>query len=586
VSYLRALVLLVVSAFVVVAVPAVTSATTTSDVGDAGSTAAESSAATTATTAVTTAVTTTPPTTTAPPTTTPPPTTTTPTQPRLTVEPERSVTYYRERGVPVSASGLDVDDAVDEPNAVLRFDGEALQELYVVDGAFEVSTTFPVTTPGNHLVSVTAGDRLLASVTVDVLSDLYTVTAKPSWITAEKLATDGVTLSAREVPPNGMVTAYLGDNPPVTKKAVDDGTISITIRNTDDSTLEEPGINYGVLETEDGELSSVAVRTTVLDVTAVGTTGEVRATGFEPSTDVALTSSRGSSTATASSSGVATFTLADFVGEVTATGTAGTVTALVDTRVAPPLGQGLSPAEMARIKEQAKAVDDAQKAQQELAKVLAQKGIQAGPLPEGAREAVLNQLIAYEKLFGGLPEQKPSKTTDSGTKDKQDALDGKKKEVVLDKKAAEKVFTDAAADAATQAEDSYSRATEEQQKALDEMLQKIIQFVKDLNDAKTEQMRALTRASTLELVSVGPLGDTVRVPVPVGFTGRHHVGTIEPTSGVLLAWQPFDVVGTSGGSGALPDTGAPVTPVLLALGAGLVVAGASAVATSRRRRTT
>ncbi len=577
-SYLRAFVLLVVSTVVVVAVPAVTSATTPT--GDEGALAAESSATTSATS--TASAPTDPPSTTTPPPTTPPPTSTGPTPAQLSVVSERSLTSYRERPVPVSATGLDVADAVDEPNAILRLDGEALQELYVVDGAFEVTTTFPVTAPGNHLVSVTAGDRLLASVTIDVLRDLYTVTAKPSWITAEKLAADGVTLSAREVPPNGMVTAYLGDNPPVTKKAVDDGTISITIRNTDDSTLEEPGVHHGILETEDGELSSVAVRTTVLAVTTGGTPGEVRATGFEPSTDVTLTSSRAAQTATADAGGVATFSLADFVGQVTAAGTAGSVTTLVDTRTAPPLGQGLSPTEMARIEEKAQAVDAARKAQQELATVLDQQGAKTGPLPPGAQEAVLNQLLAYEKLFGGLPAQKPSKTTDSGTKDKQDALGGTKKEVVLDTKAIEKVFVDAAADAATQAEDDYSRGTDEQQKALDEMLQKIIEFVKDLNDARTEQMRALTRASTLELVSVGPLGDTVRVPVPAGLTGRHHVGTIEPTSGVLLAWQPFDVADAA--TGALPDTGAPITSTMLALGAGLVVAGAAAVVTSRRRR--
>lgn len=579
-SYLRALVLLVISVVVVVAVPAVTSATTP-DPTEADAAVAE---ATEATPSATTPAPTAP----APSATTPAPSTSAPTPARLSVESGRSVTHYRERAVTVSASGLDVEDS-EEPSAVLRLDGEALQELYVAGGAFEVWTTLPVTTAGEHLLTVTDGQRVLASTTIDVRPDLFTVTAKPSWITAEKLATDGVTLSAREVPPNGLVTASFGDNPSVTKRAVDDGTISITLRNTDDSSLERPGVNWGVLETEDGELSSVPVRTTVLDVAVRGTSGELRATGFEPGTDVTLTSSRGTGTASADAQGVATFSLPGFVGEVTASGTAGSVVALVDTRVAEPPTQGLTDAEVARLEKQASAVDDLQTAQRELATILAAQGGRSAPLPPAAQQAVAEQVLAYKTLLGGMPQQPPIKTKAPG----KDAIDGPKeldgalqKIVVFDKKASEKELLGDAAEAATQVEDAYSRAQEEQQKAIDEMVTKIIQFLKELQEAQADQMRAIVRASTLELVSVGPVGDVVQVPVPVGFTGRHHVGSIEPSSGILLAWQPFDVTAGAGAAdgSALPDTGSPAPAALVALGACLVLGGASGIALARRRR--
>lgn len=584
-TYLRALVLLVISMVVVVAVPAVTSATTP-DPTEADAAVAE---ATEATPSATTPAPTTP----APSATTPAPSTSAPTPARLSVESGRSVTHYRERAVTVSASGLDVEDS-DEPSAVLRLDGEALQELYVAGGAFEVWTTLPVTTDGEHLVTVTDDERVLASTTIDVGPDLFTVTAKPSWITAEKLATDGVTLSAREVPPNGLVTASFGDNPPVTKRAIDDGTISITLRNTDDSSLERPGVNWGVLETEDGELSSVPVRTTVLDVAVRGTSGDLHATGFEPGTDVTLTSSRGTVTTTTDAQGVATFSLPGFVGEVTASGTAGSVVTLVDTRVDEPPTEGLTDAEVVRLEKQAAAVDELRTAQRDLARIITAQGGEPGPLPPGAQQAVVDQVLAYKTLLGAMPQQPPIRTKAPGkdsidTQKKLDESLKKQTDVAFDKKASEKELLGDAADAATQVEDAYSRAVEEQQKAIDEMVTKIIQFLREMQEAQADQMRAIVRASTLELVSVGPAGDVVRVPVPVGFTGRHHVGSIEPTSGILLAWQPFDVSATGAGSGAtgsaLPGAGAPVPPALVALGAGLLLGGASVLALARRRRT-
>lgn len=585
-SYLRALVLLVISMVVVVAVPAVTSATTT-DPTEVDAAVAE---ATEATPSATTPAPTTP----APSATTPAPSTSAPTPARLSVESGRSVTYYRERAVTVSASGLDVEDS-DEPSAVLRLDGEALQELHVADGAFEVWTTLPVTTDGEHLVTVTDGERVLASTTIDVRPDLFTVTAKPSWITAEKLATDGVTLSAREVPPNGLVTASFGDNPPVTKRAVDDGTISITLRNTDDSSLERPGVNWGVLETEDGQLSSVPVRTTVLDVAVRGTSGDLRATGFEPGTDVTLTSSRGTDTATASAEGVATFTLVDFVGEVTASGAAGAVTALVDTRTTPPPSTGLTDAQMQKIAAQAAAVDAMRTSANILAAAIASKDNLPGALPPSAQQAVDDQLAAYKKILGGLPQQPPVKVVKPSvddTRDKIAMLEEQQKKIIEETKKSEKKLVDAADQAAADAAAAYGSASKDQQQAIDEMITKIIQFIKEMKDAQTEQMRAIVRASTLELVSVGPLGDVVRVPVPVGFTGRHHVGSIEPTSGMLLAWQPFDVAkdgaaspgaGADGAGSVLPRTGAPALAGLVVLGAAMMLAGTGALVTRRRR---
>lgn len=568
-SYLRALVLLVISAVAVVAVPAVTSATTDDTVP------AKPAQVTTAASAGT------------PPTTTPPPTTATPTPTRLTVESGRSITSYRERDVLVSATGLDVADTPDEENATLRLDGDVLQELYVVDGAFEVRTTLPVETSGTHVLSVTAGGRELASTTFDVLPDPYTVTATPSWITAAKLRTDGVTLSAREVPPNGIVTASIGDNSPVTKRAVDDGTISITVKNSADSTLDEPGVYRAVLETEDGERSSVEVRVTVLDVAARGTSGTVRATGFEPRTDVALTSSRGSQTATADAEGVATFALPKFAGEVTATGTAGTVTTLVDTR---PTG-GIPASQMQKIADQAAAVEAVRASANILAGSIAARDDMPGALPPAAQQAIDAQLAAYKRILDALPQQPPvtvGKTTGSDTRDKLAAIGEQQKKIAEETKKSEKRLADAVEQAAADASDAYTRANEEQQRALEEMMRTIMDFVQDLNDARAEQMRAITRASTLELLSVGALDDLVEVPVPVGFTGRHHVGSIEPSSGLLLAWQPFDVAadasGAAGAGGALPGAGAPVTPALLTLGAALVVAGATAVVTARRRR--
>jgi hypothetical protein len=580
-SYLRAIVPLVVSAVVVVALPAVTSATTP----DRADPATVTTEATQTAGPVPTA---TPTGTTAPPASDPPTA-----DAGLTVGGgERSVTYYRERGVPVSASGLDVEDS-DEPNAILRIDGEALQELYVVDGAFEVVTTFPVTTPGEYLVTVTAGDRVLASTTLDALTDLFAVTATPRWITAEKLRSDGVTLSAREVPPARPVIAYLGDNPPVTRTSVDDGTVSITVTNIDDPTLDQPGVHWGVLETEDGELASAAVRTTVLDVTTTQTAGEVRATGFEPGSDVTVTSSRGPVVVAADANGVATVTLADFAGDVTASNAAGSITRRVDTRVAPP-ETGLTPAEIAVLTKNAAAVDLLGEAAQSTAAAL--KEGRPGPIPD-ALQPVQDQVLYLAALLDGFP-QRPSipvknPKTESGSQDKKKASseEPRKSEVVeVEKKGAEKDVVRAIVDLAADAEDAYARATKEQQAQVFASVTAIVRFAKELQEAQKKQERAVMRASTLELVSLGPVGDVLRVPVPAGLTGRHHVASVEPTSGLLLAWQPFDVetaagTGTGAGTGALPDTGAPVTSVLVALGAGLLVAGTAAVTTTRRRRT-
>ena len=131
---------------------------------------------------------------------------------------------------------------------------------------------------------------------------------------------------------------------------------------------------------------------------------------------------------------------------------------------------------------------------------------------------------------------------------------------------------------------SASDLANEMQSALDEMLRAIIQYLKDLNEARVEQMRAITRESTPYLVSssVDPAEATVRIPA--GFTGRHHLGFIEPTSGILVARVPFDVVpaGTSTGSGpagALPDTGG-LSPWWAATGLALLAAGSLVV---RRR---
>jgi LPXTG-motif cell wall-anchored protein len=151
--------------------------------------------------------------------------------------------------------------------------------------------------------------------------------------------------------------------------------------------------------------------------------------------------------------------------------------------------------------------------------------------------------------------------------------------------------------AAAEAEEAKQRADDvhaQTMESLDAMLQKIITFLKELQQAEVDAMRAFTRASTPTVVArqVVGAGEVVLVDVPAGFRGRHHVVVIDPASGLVTAVQPFDVAAAAGDAGedasdtaaALPDTGAQVGAGLVPLGVVLLLLGAASLVVARRGR--
>lgn len=563
VSFLRALVLVVLTGLVMVAVPAVTSAATS----PGGGAAAARSAPETTTASASPSPTTPSPSTSASPGTT-----------TLEVESGRSVTLYRTWGARIVATGLESD------SVTVRLDGDVVEEVGTFEEGIDTRVVLSGVTEGDHVVSLTDGEQELARQAIEVDGEPHRFVASPGWVTGEKLAADGVTFSAREVPPNGLVTVYFGDNPPVEKRIVDDGTVSVTFRNTDDAFLGEPGTNTAYFEI-DGDLSSTTVRTTVLDLVAREGGGGVVGTGFEPGTVVTLVDGGTETTAQADEGGRVELDAAAGSRPLTLVGTAGSITRTVDPGAGPggggtdPEVEGLTEAQVQHIERMGEAAEQARQAAQDVKDQLARlTRTPDSQLAADLKESIDRQVQMTEQVLGtGLPSRRPPQAPAGGS-------------VSVPLGELEKKRDDAAGEAQRKYEEQIDDATREQREALDEMMRQIIQFLQEMQEAQADQMRTIVRASSLDIVSSGTVpSSTLRVPVPAGLSGRHHVGAIDPATGLVTAWQPFDVTATGAGSeatgSALPDAGAPVPPVLVALGAGLLLGGASVLALARRRRT-
>lgn len=553
-SFLRALVLVVLTGLVMVAVPAVTSAATSPDDGSAPRAAVASASSS--------------PTTTAP----------LPAQASLHARTPDGLTRYRYLGVPVSASDVRAE------SVELRLDGTAVETFGVTGGGFDEYVTFPTISVGTHRLTLHDDDAQLAAQTIEVLPDPFVVTASPTWITAEKLAADGVRLSAQGVPAAIGASGYLGDNV-ARGTAGGDGRVGVTVRNDGDEFLAQPGVNRAILELENGAVGSTEVRTTVLGLTVREGGGAVVGTGFEPGTDVTLVDGSTRRGAQSDGSGRVEFSALAGSRALTLTGTAGSITRTLDpggSGGTDPAGPGLSESQVRRLEQVGQATQDAKQAAQDVKDQLARLTAGSGSgsqLADELRKSIDTQLDLTQQVVGAkMPTRAPIGSRPGGS-------------IGFDPRPVEDERDAQLEEAKAAYEQQLGDATKEQQRALEEMMRQIIGFITEMQQAQQDQLRAIVRASTIEVVFTGPLpSGAVSVDVPTGFSGRHHVGAIDPSTGIVTAWQPFDVVAAGsdgsgpGGSGsALPDTGAPVQPALLALGAGLLLAGGATFVARRRR---
>lgn len=552
VSFLRALVLVVLTGLVMVAVPAVTSAATAPDDGSAPRAAVASASSS--------------PTTTAP----------LPAQASLDARTPDGLTRYRYLGVPVSASDVRAE------SVELRLDGTAVETFGVTGGGFDEYVTFPTISVGTHRLTLHDGDAQLAAQTIEVLPDPFVVTASPAWVTADKLAADGVRLSAQGLPAAIGASGYLGDNV-ARGTAGGDGRVDVTVRNDGDEFLAQPGVNRAILELENGAVGSTEVRTTVLGLTVREGGGAVVGTGFEPGTDVTLVDGSTRRGAQSDSSGRVEFSALAGSRALTLTGTAGSITRTLDpggSGGTDPAGPGLSESQVRRLEQVGQATQDAKQAAQDVQEQLARLAAAPGPrLADELKKSIDAQLELTEQVVGAkMPTRAPIGSRPGGS-------------IGFDPRPVEDERDAQFEEAKAAYEQQLGDATKEQQQALEEMMRQIIGFITEMQQAQQDQLRVIVRASTIEVVFTGPLpSGAVSVDVPTGFSGRHHVGAIDPSTGIVTAWQPFDVVAAGsdgsgpGGSGsALPDTGAPVQPALLALGAGLLLAGGATFVARRRR---
>lgn len=551
VSFLRALVLVVLTGLAMVAVPAVTSAATSPDDGSAPRPAVASASSS--------------PTATAP----------LPAQASLEARTPDGLTRYRYLGVPVSASDVRAD------SVQLRLDGALVDTFGVSNGGFDEFVTFPTISVGTHRLTLHDDDAQLAAQTIEVLPDPFVVTASPTWITAEKLAADGVRLSAQGVPAAIGASGYLGDN--VARGTADgDGRVGVTVRNDGDEFLAQPGVNRAILELENGAVGSTEVRTTVLDLTVRESGGAVVGTGFEPDTIVTLVDGSTQRAARTDEGGRVEITAAPGSRPLTVTGTAGSITRTLDpggSDGTDPAGPGLTESQVRRLEQMGQATQDAKQAAQDVQDQLARLAASPGPrLADELKKSIDAQLELTQQVVGApMPTRAPIGSRPGGS-------------IGFDPRPVEKERDAQLEEAKDAYEQQLGDATKEQQRALDEMVRQIIDFIAEMQQAQQDQLRTIVRASTIEVVFTGPLpSGAVSVDVPAGFSGRHHVGAVDPATGIVTAWQPFDVVAAGAGSeatgSALPDAGAPVPPVLVAVGAGLLLGGASVLALARRRRT-
>lgn len=551
-SYLRALVLVVLTGLAMVAVPAVTSAATSPGDGSVPRAAVASASSS--------------------PTTTP-----LPTQASLDARTPDGLTRYRYLGVPVSASDVRAE------SVQLRLDGTAVATFGVAGGGFDEYVTFPTISVGTHRLTLHDDDAQLAAQTIEVLPDPFVVTASPTWITAEKLAADGVRLSAQGVPAGIGASGYLGDN--VARGTADgDGRVDVTVRNDDDEFLAQPGVNRAILELETGGVGSTEVRTTVLGLTVREGGGAVIGIGFEPDTLVTLVDGSTQRAARTDGDGRVEITAAPGSRPLTVTGTAGSITRTLDPGGAggtDPAGPGLTDSQVRRLEQAAQAAQGAKKAAQDVKDQLATLTASPGSLrPSELKESIDLQLDLTQQVVGSpLPADPPMTPRPGGSIGFAPRPLEQQREAQLE-----------GAEAAYQQQ--LDDATKEQQRALDETVRQIIDFIAEMQQAQQDQLRTIVRASTIEVVRTGPLpSGAVSVDVPAGFSGRHHVGAIDPASGYVTAWQPFDVAAGAGSPGAgadgagsvLPRTGAPALAGFVVLAAVMMLAGTGALVTRRRR---
>lgn len=365
---------------------------------------------------------------------------------------------------------------------------------------------------------------------------------------------------------------FVGDNV-ADGTARSDGTVSVTVRNDGDEFISAPGEHQARLEdAEDPDLfAQTSFRVTVLDAATAADGAQVVGTGFEPGTAVQLLiggTERASGTAD-SSGRVQLDSPVGGTQDVVLRGPAGEVTRTLDLIASD--DAGVDAETIAQVERAAQVVDDLKANRSQLATILGDVPPGGGTLRSGTEGLLREQVELQEQLLGApLPSAGGISTVPGGR-------------VTLDAQAQEKDREALYEQAEAQYEQTQDDLAKEQQEALEDIMKQIIAFLREMQDAEVQQMRALTRLSVPEVLSVAPLpaNGIVSVDVPAGFTGDHHVALVEPSSGVVTVWQPFTVV--EAGDEVLPDTGAPAGRLPLAAAALCLLAGASVLTTSRRR---
>jgi hypothetical protein len=539
--------------------------------------------------------------------------------PSLDVEGGTSLSHLRHLGVDVTGADLPPGTT-----ASLRLDGTVVREVTTTrDGTLEgVHVRFPSVAVGEHTLALVSGSGTLASLQLDAQEDVFDVTVAPGWVTAETLRTSGVRL--RIGPQHRSETADQDFDAFVVHRAADgaveevplgratrrgDGSVQATVRG---GATEFPTSTSSVCLRSDflGFLVSCAeLRLTDLGIARSDDGRTVTGTGFEPGSEVTLLVDGEVVTVTTArdDTSVRVPLTALPLDTITLRSAAGEATLAVD-----PLPEPTR--DLARtLKDKAALVATIESASQVLTSAVGPDSV-GKPFTSAQTAALTAQVEAQEKLLGPYPARpleagKGSAYTPgpglagAGPGDWRTSAGSLVHYDVRGAEAAREKEVDAEADElAARAEEleKADRLGQYVQDSLRDMMDSTLRFLKELTDARASELRSITRASTPTVVARQSVGaDTVvSVAIPPDFRGRHHIAVIDPRTGLVLAWQPVDVVAdasapTGGGTGdtaragagsTLPAAGADVGLQLLPVGLVLVLLGTALTVLGRRRR--